>query len=127
MTFTTTALLDGGVLVEGTDSKGTDGSTVLYSERWAALQQVLAHRKAMKKFDKRTRKFFKPLTDAADEARASLQGPAEDWSTVVVTEPSKGVQGEAIDLDPDGVKLRILAAGRTDLLRWVNGELVALG
>lgn len=120
MTFTVTPLLDGGMLVEGTDSKGVEGTTILYSERWAAVQHVLAHKEASAVFDEAVQEFFKPITEAADAAKAAITKPANKWNTVVLNEGVEGKPAESIELDSDGILLRILAAGGGDQLRWVN-------
>ena len=126
MTFTTTALINGGVLVEGTDSAGYEGRTILHSDSWALVQHLRAHEVAQADFDAAVEAFFTPLTEAADKAHALLKGPGTDWSTVTLGEQVEGHEAEVVQLDGDGILLRILAEGNQNLLRWVNGELVAI-
>lgn len=126
MTLSVIPLISGGYLVKGTDHEGNKGSTVLYSEKWDALVAVRAHSKAMKKFDKRTLKFFKPLTDAAAEVHKAT-AKANGWGTVVVEKGVEGKQAHVIELDEDGTILRILAEGNQNLLLWVGTDrLVAI-
>lgn len=129
MTFTTTALLDGGVLVEGTDSKGNDGTTILKSERWTAVLHMRAHEVAQDQFDAAVKEFFAPLTDAADAAKALLSNTTsngKDWGHVTLGEDVEGTQSQIVELDEDGILLRMLAEGAHDQLRWVNDRLVAV-
>lgn len=127
MTFTITPLLDGGTLVEGTDSKGKDGTTILRSKRWAAVQHYLAHQQASEVFDEAVKEFFKPLTDAADQAKAAITKPESKWGTYEITSGVEGERAESIELDSDGIILRIIAEGQSDLLRWVgDNQLVAV-
>jgi hypothetical protein len=127
MTFKQTPLQNGGVLVEGTDSVGNSGTTILVSDQWSAYQHMLKHEAASAEFNELAAEFFRPISDAADKARALLYPTTRDWSTVVV---SKGTEFEPevkAHFDLDGTILNILHEGREDLLRWVgNDTLVAV-
>lgn len=130
MTFSTSKLTGGRVLVQGTDRNGVDGQEVLDSETWDYAQAAQAHSKAHESFDQTVEDFFKPLTEAADKLKASLQMPELDTdSYVVITEEVEGqapVAQEVIKLDRDGVILRLLAQQQDDRLVWVNGSLEVL-
>lgn len=127
MTFTTTPLINGGYLVEGQDSKGNEGTTILLSDRWDMVQHLRAHGTAQEVFDQAVQEFFQPLTEAAEAASAVLRGPTQDWGRVTLGEAVQGHEEEVIQLDTDGILLRLLAEGRHDLLRWVGGDtLVAI-
>lgn len=127
MTLTVTPLMNEEFLVEGTDSKGTDNSIVLHSPAWAAYQYATTHIVATGEFNDAVLEMFKPLTDAADAARARLSAlKGEDFASVQVTEGLDAVQGETISLDPDGILLNILHQGKGDILRWVGDRLVAV-
>ena len=127
MTFTTTPLINGGYLVEGQDSKGNEGTTILLSDRWDMVVHLRTHEVAQAQFDTVVKEFFAPLTDAADAAKALLAGPTQDWGKVTLGEAVEGHEAEVIQLDTDGILLRLLAEGKHDLLRWVgNDTLVAI-
>jgi hypothetical protein len=126
MTFTTTPLLNGGYLVEGTDTKGVEGTTILDSNSWDALVHLRTHKLAQEDFDQVVGEFFAPLVEAADKARAQLKGAAQDWGTVTLGEKVTGHEAEIVQLDSDGIILRLLDEGHDDLLRWVGSRLVAV-
>lgn len=125
MTFTITPLVSGGYLVEGTDGKGTDGTTVLRSDKWDAVKYTREHKLATEDFNQVVKEFFAPLTDAADAAKTRLTPPKVVWDQVVITEGTEGTKSEVITLDEHGVLLRLIEEGHDDKLRWVNGTLVA--
>lgn len=127
MTFITTDLIDGGVLVEGTDCKGVDGTTVLRSELWTLVKARRTQKVAQSEFDEEVEQFFKPLTDAAKKFEQHIDD--DDDTVVVLTEGVErhyGVPVEKVRLDSDGVVLKILEEGDHDRLRWVGGHLVAI-
>lgn len=123
MTFTITPLLSGGSLIEGTDSKGNNGTTILQSDRWDAVQAIRTHQFASEEFDAAVKVFFEPLTTAADAAKAAIAGPTSELASVTITKGVEGVQAQVIELDEQGILLRMLAEGRHDQLRWIeNGS-----
>lgn len=124
--FTTTPLMGGGVLVEGTDDTGTYGKTILMSDRWEMVKHARAHKQASAAFDEAVTEFFKPITDVADELKASLSDPSEHWRKVVINDGVEGEKPEVIDLDMDGVILRLLEESDGSLLRWISDTLVAV-
>lgn len=127
MTLKTTRLLNGGYLVTGQDSAGNEGKTILHSERWDMVQHLRAHEVAEKEFDEAVEEFFQPLTDAADRARATIAGPAMDLATVTFGENVEGSKAREVELDEDGILLRILTEGNQNLLLWVGDDkLVAI-
>lgn len=122
--FEVTPLLDGRTLVEGTDVKGNEGSTTLWSPSWNAYNLAVAQTAAMQEFDSTVEAFFKPLTDAVDKLKADDENP---WATVSVGEAVEGKQAWTIDLDSEGIILRLLAETDGSKLRWVgDNQLVAV-
>ena len=121
-----TPLVSGGYLVEGPDSKGTTGSTIIRSDRWDYVQHLRAHKVADAEFEKAVEEFFKPLTDAADKAAAALTGRTNELATVTIGEVVEGKDAHVIELDEAGIILRLIDEGKTDQLRWVNGDLIAV-
>jgi hypothetical protein len=119
MTFTTTPLVNGGYLVEGTDTKGVFGTTILDSNSWDALVHLRTHKLAQEDFDQVVGEFFAPLVEAADKAKSQLKGAAQDWGTVTLGEQVTGHEAEVVQLDSD--------EGHDRLLRWVGDDkLVAI-
>jgi hypothetical protein len=126
MQFTTVPLVSGGYLVEGQDSAGVSGTTVLRSESWDFVQSLRNHEVAQEEFDLQVEAFFKPLTEAADAAKAKIAGPANKWGTVEIGEAVEGKSVRKVDLDESGIILRILDETDGSSLRWVGGSLVAV-
>ena len=126
MTFSITPLVSGGYLVEGTDGKGVDGTTVLRSEKWDAVKYTRAWDLATDEFNKVVEEFFAPLTEAADAAKTKVTPPQVAWNQVTITEGTEGTESKVITLDEHGVLLRLIEEGHDDKLRWVNGDLVAI-
>lgn len=122
--FTVTKLMGPGTLVEGTDVTGKEGRTILISDKWEMLQSVKAHNKAAEVFDAQVEEFFKPLTDAAEQAQAIAHPVSEDWSRVVLSEATEGVEAEVIVLDMDGVILRLLDETDGSMLRWIGEDVL---
>ena len=122
--FTITKLLGGGTLVEGADITGKEGRTILLSDKWDMLQSVRAHKEAQSVFDEQVEEFFKPLTDAAEQAVALAHPQSEDWSRVVLTEATEGVEAEVIELDMDRVLLRLLEETDGSMLRWISDDVL---
>ena len=118
--FEVTPLLTGGTMVKGTDVTGAEGSTVLWSDAWQAVQMAKAQSEAMAEFDARVEAFFAPLTEAADKL-ATLNQPSE-WETVTIGEKVEGQDVKVIRLDHDGVLLRLLAETDGSQLRWLDAS-----
>jgi len=131
MTFTTTALVGNRVLVTGTDFLGTEGKAVLDSSQWVAVNQRKQHKQATKDFDTAVEEFFAPLAEAADKAKAAIEGPVEDPITyVVIDDAVEGTQGRPAHVEKltrDSVILRILEEDTsTTRLAWVADTLEVL-
>lgn len=125
--FTVTPLMGGGTLVEGTDVTGKEGRTILVSDRWEMLKSIRLHKQAAEVFDAQVEEFFKPITDAAEAAKAIAHPVTEDWSRVVVTEGTEGTEPEVVTLDMDGIILRLLDETDGSMLRWIGEDtLVAI-
>lgn len=118
--FEVTPLLTGGTMVKGTDVTGAEGSTVLWSDAWQAVQMAKAQSEAMAEFDASVEAFFAPLTEAADKL-ATLNQPSE-WETVTIGEKVEGQDVKVIRLDHDGVLLRLLAETDGSQLRWLDAS-----
>jgi PAS domain-containing protein len=121
--FEVTSLLDGRTLVEGTDIKGVQGRTVLWSPAWQAVLDYRKQDEAMAEFDKTVEAFFAPLTEAADKLAETTVNP---WGTVTLGENVEGVTAREVQLDSQGVILRLLAETDGSMLRWVGDDLVAI-
>lgn len=127
MTLKAIPLISGGYLVKGQDSEGNKGSTILTSERWDMVQHLRNHEVATAEFDAAVEEFFAPLSDAADKAKALLAGPVGEYNTVTIGENVEGSAAKEIELDEDGILLRILFEGNQNLLLWVGDDkLVAI-
>lgn len=125
--FTTTTLVGGGVLVEGTDNAGREGTTILRSETWNEVVKYQQQVAAVEQFDKSVDEFFAPLLAAVDNLKAGEDETGMD--VVILKEEIPGVDEEPevrIKLDSEGTVLRVLAEGDHDTLRWVNGTLVVV-
>ena len=118
--FEVTPLLTGGTMVKGTDVTGAEGSTVLWSDAWQAVQMAKAQSEAMAEFDASVETFFAPLTEAADKL-ATFNQPSE-WETVTIGEKVEGQDVKVIRLDHDGVLLRLLAETDGSQLRWLDAS-----
>ena len=117
--FEITPLLDGSTLVEGTDSKGTSGSVVLYSPAWQAVVNARTQAAATEEFDATVEAFFAPIVEAAEKVAKVDENP---WATVTIGEEVEGKTPQVIHLDSEGIVLRVLEEGDSDALRWVaNG------
>lgn len=121
--FEVTPLLDGRTLVEGTDIKGVEGRTVLSSPAWQAVLNYRKQDEAMAEFDKTVKAFFAPLTEAADKLAETTVNP---WATVTIGESVEGVTAREVQLDEQGIILRLLAETDGSMLRWVGNDLVAV-
>lgn len=130
MTFTTSHLTGGRVLVRGTDTTGTQGETVLDGTDWARAKQHAAHAEAHEGFDAAVEEFFAPLLEASERLESTLAMPALDKDSYFVIdegeEPTTGRSPVVIRLSRDSVVLRLIEEGHTDRLVWVGGELEVL-
>lgn len=125
MAFTTTNLFGGSVLVSGTDIGGKDGEIVLRSEPWAAIVKFKAQQAADKEFNEGVEEFFAPIVEAAEKRDAAV-ADAEKWNLVTLGEDVEGHESETVELDEDGVLLRLLDETDGSMLRWVGDRLVAV-
>ena len=123
--FTTTALVGGRTLVEGTDVAGYSGRTVLDNTQYTALKGDSAHAVAHEAFDKAVSKFYAPLVKAA-EALESAHVATEDIFVEKISDATEAVAArpaQYVRLTPDTVILRRLEAGQYDGLVWVGDSL----
>ena len=122
--FTTTALLGGGTLVEGTDITGREGRTILISDKWEAVQEIRRHIAASEEFDAVVSEFYAPLTAAAEAAKAIAHPATAEWSEVTLKEGTEFEPAETVSLDMDGTILRILAETDGASLRWIGTDVL---
>lgn len=130
MSFSITRLVNHRVLVKGEDSFGTTGSVTLNSQQWDEINADKQYSQALEAFDSAVESFFAPLIEAADAATAAtLQGPQDPMSYVVLNEEVEGVQAkpaQLIHLNDDSIVIRLIESGDTDRLVWVDGRLEVL-
>lgn len=127
MSFTTTNLANNQVLVEGTDTRGVDGQTVLDGSGWFALQEKDRIDNVLSTFDTTVEEFFQPLVEAAKQVADARKVTIDPLFYVVEQEKVEATEGKAeklVQLDDDTVILRAIAEGKDDRLIWVNGRLV---
>lgn len=125
--FTTTVLTGQRVLVEGTDVRGNEGSTVVSSAEWDDVNAHVEYDQAVESFDDAVKEFFAPVLTAAEALEGKLGKTPDDPSSYVVVhekvEATPGHPGQIVRLSRDSVVLRLIAEGQTDRLVWVNDEL----
>lgn len=127
--FTTTKLVNHRVLVSGTDTAGTQGSTVVDSSQWDEIQMHTSFNEAQLAFDDAVEEFFAPITEATEALAASTEVSEDDLNVWVVkpgADAVPGTQGVAYSLTQDSKILRLIEEGNTDRLIWVDGDLEIL-
>lgn len=126
MTFNTINLTGNRVLVRGTDITGATGEATLDASQWVELNGRSDLDKAQQAFDEAVQEFFRPLTEAAEKAKRSIEVPEDSLAYVVLDEGSEGEARrpkQVVRLTRDSMVLRLIEEGNTDRLIWVNGEL----
>lgn len=127
--FTTTNLVDGRVLVTGTDQFGTSGRTVLDGGQWAEVNRRDDYSQANDAFDRAVEEFFKPLTDAVESREKALERPTDSLAYVVLCEGTEGKaaqQENLVKLTKDSMILRAIETGETGRLVWVEEHIEIL-
>ncbi|MGV0949444.1 MAG: hypothetical protein ACOYB3_02140 [Azonexus sp.] len=122
--FTITPDMFGGFHVEGTDATGKSGATILESPAWERVLTTRAHKEASQVFDAAALEFFKPLTDAAEQAKAIAHPSTNPWSEVTIDEGIQGVAPVKVKLDRAGTILRLLDETDGSMLRWVGDNIL---
>ena len=125
MSFIVVPLRGDKFLIEGSDSTGTQGSTVVHSPAWAAVLRVRKHIAVTGEFDAKVRDFFEPLLTAAKAIEQEDQADFE-MTHVVIDEPVEGQDGQVVHLDAAGVVLKLIEDGKLDRIRWVHDQLFVL-
>jgi hypothetical protein len=123
--FTTTDLVGGRTLVEGTDINGVTGKTVLNNTQYNELKGNSAHAVAHEAFDKAVEKFYAPLTKAA-EALEAANVATEDIFVEKISDAVEAVAArpaQYVRLTANTIILRRIEAGDTDGLVWVGDTL----
>ena len=92
-TFTTTALANGSVLVNGADGLNSY-QTILDGRGFAEIKQHEAVDMAEKDYDQKVRDFFAPLTDAADALEDAARPTIDPAFIYIVDEGVKSVEGK---------------------------------
>lgn len=131
MTFSTSKLAGGRVLVTGNDLYGNAGKVIVDGNQWAELQRAQADGEVHKQFDADVAAFFGPLTDAVDRLNAAHKPTIDPAFHVVLSEGREPVAGEAgvvADLTHDSVILRLIEENaQAPRLIWVGeGQLEVL-
>lgn len=127
MSFTLTRLAGDRVLVEGKDSRGTEGSEVIDGSEWAAVALREQHLTALKSVDQAIADIVAPIQAAAEAANAVVAPkPVDPLFVYVEQEGTNSVVGKPSvvhKLGRDAVILRAIEQRQTDRLVWVNGSL----
>ena len=124
--FGTTALTYDRFLIEGTDSKGTIGKTVVNGGQFLQLKDVTKDSAAHEAFDKAVEKFYAPITKAVAALEAAHIANAEDLFTEVIQPAVQSISGQpaiTVRLEHETVVLRLIEAGDYDRLIWVGDSL----
>lgn len=124
MTFHVQNMLGDQALVYGTDKFGNTGKTSVSTTQWDELKARANFSSAVEDFDAAVEAFFKPLTEAAENAEKAMQRKQQDPSEyIVLTEGTEGIEAtpaEIVALSPDSIILRLIEEGNTDRLVWVD-------
>lgn len=127
MSFTTTALANGSVLVEGTDVRGVTGQQVLVPTKWVELKRKNEVSTAVAGIDAAIEALVAPITAAVEAANAVIKAPSLDPLAYVVegkdVEHQHGSKATLVKLDADSIIVRAIEEGASDRLIWVNGSL----
>lgn len=134
MTFTAKRLAGGTTaLVSGEDINGVLGQTVLSTTQWDDIKATLAFKKATAKFDAAVEVINAPLAAALEELEAdklAATSVTDDPTSYVDLEPevegTPSSPGNRVRLNTASIVLRLIEAGDTSRLVWVNGELAVL-
>lgn len=128
-TFNTQLLAGSRVLVTGTDNASERRSAILDSTEWDTLRHDQTAAEAAEEFDRVTKAFYAPLTEAAERAEKAQLPKLDPAFTYVVTEGepgTKGVEEHIIELAHDTVVLRLLEQGDHSRLVWVGDKVEVL-
>ncbi len=120
--FTTTPLMGGGTLVEGFDCTGKEGRTILVSDKWDMVQHMRKHEVAEGLFTAAVNEVLAPVLAAAEQVEDLMAEPVDAFTKVTLSEGTEFEAAQVIDLDMDGVILRILAETDGALLRWIGDD-----
>lgn len=126
--FSTTALANERVLVNGTDSFGTTNKIVLDASEYNQINDNFKVDAATKAFNAEVEAFFAPLTEAADQlAEAQKRSKALDPAQYVVVQEhvcaTEGQDAIIIKVSHDTSVLTLIEAGDFERLIWVGDSL----
>lgn len=125
MSFSTTQLLNGEYLVEGTDSRGNEGVTVIDGTLWDNIKRHQQFHDAQTALDASFGEFYAPLEAAIDEVEATLTEEPDPLTTWTFNEGRVGVDAqdsEVVDLDFGAFVLRAIEEGHEHRLLWATPE-----
>lgn len=127
--FNITALANHQYLVDGQDRRGKSGEVVVDGTQWDEITAVDLVADAQEKFDAELDEFFKPVLDAAKEAKDALaKAQAEDPLSYYVVEKGEAAKAgkpeRRVRLNTGSQILRLIHEGDTDRLLWVGDGLV---
>jgi len=126
--FTLTKFTGNVVQIAGTDVTGAEGSIILHADEYVRLNQKLASIKAEDVFDDAIEAHFKDITDAAEALKAARENPETNSEfDITIKEGVEGVESvSAVRIRPslETIIIRLVEAGDTDRLRWVNEALL---
>ena len=128
MRFTTTELVNGTILVEGTDVRGVTDQEVLdpsfWNQRKLAAQQV----EAVALVDAAIEALVAPVNAAIEQANALVAKAELDPLTYVLEGEDQAHQvatsARLHKLDRGSIVLRAIDEGQEDRLIWINHQLV---
>ena len=132
--FTTTALTNNRIMVQGTDKFAETGKVVLDATEFNELKKKERLTEAGQAFDAGIKDFFAPLNEVLDQiekAKAANEPGAglDELEYLVVQEKVEGVAAKSEVfhiLQPSTVILRAIELGHEDRLVWVEGSLEVL-
>lgn len=128
-TFSTKQLAGHRVLVTGVDDRNENRHAILDSSEWDSLRHDQDADAAAAEFDRATKAFYAPLTEAAERLERKQLPKLDPAFTYLVTEGEAGTPGveeHIIELTRDSVTLRLLEQGNTDRLVWVGDTIEVL-
>ena len=126
MTFTVTRLVGNRALVQGTDTLGTSGKTVVDTTQWDDINGHDQYSQAEADFESAVNQFFGPLIEAAEKFEREVDVPSDPAGYVVLQEEVEATEGQErviVQLTRDSMILRLIEQGETDRLVWVGDTL----
>ena len=124
--FTITQLAGHRALVQGTDTFGNVGKTVIDSTEWDSIKEHVGQHGAADAYEEALADFFAPLNNALAEIEDAAKPVVDDLFQVVIQEGSEGVAPQAAEvatLSHESAILRIIESDATGArLVWVTED-----